>query len=453
MKQTLQRLLDTVDEETDELVGLHQELVRIPTVNTGAPDSGNETEVCRSLEQRLGAEGIPSLTLESAPSRGNLVAHIGEQSGPRLLLMSHTDVVPVDESRWKLPPFCGEVVDGKVYGRGSDDCKSLVASGAMALILLKRAGIPLRGELRLLAAADEESGGRYGIAWLAENHPDEIRADWAINEGGGRPLRTNDGLVYLVSVAEKGRLEARFQVEGRSGHAALPWAADNATYKLAQLLDRIQSYQPEIDLSMATFEHLPLLGVEEKADPGRFEVLLDALGRREPSLAGTLMALSRMTVAPTMVTSGIKSNSIPALAELTCDVRTLPHQDESYVRSQLDGLLKGIEGSHLKLETWAVSNASPFDAPFVTQLKRATELALDREDVTLVPSACAGFTDSRCVRPLGAQVYGFAPLTPGSDTVRPGVHGVDEAMEIDNLVLRTKMQVALAYLTLCGQSI
>jgi acetylornithine deacetylase/succinyl-diaminopimelate desuccinylase-like protein len=450
MKQTLQRLLDMVEQETDELVELHQELVRIPTVNTGAPDSGNETEVCRLLEQRLSAEGIPSLTLESAPSRGNLVAHIGDQSGPRLLLMSHTDVVPVDESRWKLPPFCGQVVDGRVYGRGSDDCKSLVASGAMALILLKRAGVPLHGELRLLAAADEESGGRYGIAWLAENHPDEIRADWAVNEGGGRPLGTDDGLVYLVSVAEKGRLEARFQVEGRSGHAALPWAADNANYKLAQLLDRIQSYQPEIDLSLATFEHLPLLGIEERADPGQLDVLLDALGGREPSLAGTLMALSRMTVAPTMVSSGIKSNSIPALAELTCDVRSLPHQDESYVRGQLGELLNGIEGSRMELETWAVSNGSPFDSPFVIQLKRATELALGREDITLVPSACVGFTDSRCVRPLGAQVYGFAPLTPGSDTVRPGVHGVDEAMEIENLVLRTKMQMALAYSTLGG---
>ena len=135
--QELQKLFDKVDEATDELVELQQELVRIQSVNTGAPDSGNETEVCRFLEQRFNAEGITNTTLESAPGRGNFIAHIGSTTGPSLMLMSHTDVVPVeDESKWDFPPFSGQVVDGKVWGRGSDDCKSLTSSGSMAMILL-----------------------------------------------------------------------------------------------------------------------------------------------------------------------------------------------------------------------------------------------------------------------------------------------------------------------------
>jgi len=228
MDQTLAQILEMVDAATDELIELHQSVVRIPTVNTGAPDSGNEIEVCRLLESRFAREGIASLTLESAPTRGNLLAHIGRQAHPRLLLMSHTDVVPVDESRWKRPPFCGDIVEGEVYGRGSQDAKSIVASGAMCLILLKRAGIPLNGELRFLAAADEEAGGRFGIAWLAQNHPDQIRSDWAINEGGGQPLKTPQGLAFLISTGEKGRMEAQFKISGRSSHAAYPWRADNA---------------------------------------------------------------------------------------------------------------------------------------------------------------------------------------------------------------------------------
>jgi len=162
--QDLKKLFDMVDEATDELVGLEQELVRIQSVNTGAPDSGHETEVCRLLEQRFNAEGIANVTLESAPERGNFIADMGGQAAPSLMFMSHTDVVPVeDESKWDYPPFSGEIVDGAVWGRGSDDCKSLTASGTMAMILLKRAGVSLNGNLRLLAAADEESGGFYGI--------------------------------------------------------------------------------------------------------------------------------------------------------------------------------------------------------------------------------------------------------------------------------------------------
>ena len=166
------KLFDMVDEATDELVGLQQALVSIQSVNTGAPDGGNEIEVCRLLEQRFDAEGIANLTLESEPGRGNFIADMGNQAAPSLMFMSHTDVVPVeDDSKWDFPPFSGEIVDGTVWGRGSDDAKSLTCSGSMAMILLKRARVSLKGNLRLLAAADEESGGLYGIQWLAANHP------------------------------------------------------------------------------------------------------------------------------------------------------------------------------------------------------------------------------------------------------------------------------------------
>jgi acetylornithine deacetylase/succinyl-diaminopimelate desuccinylase-like protein len=451
MAHQLDRLMIRVEEARDELVALHQALVRIPTVNTGASDSGHESEVCRLLEQRFDAEGIPSLTLESAPSRGNLLAHIGEQVRPRLLLMSHTDVVPVDESQWVRFPFSADIVEDKVYGRGSEDAKSLVSSGAMALILLKRAGIPLSGELRFLAAADEEAGGRYGIAWLVSYHPDQVSADWALNEGGGMPLEIPQGLAYLLSTGEKGRMEARFTLTGRSAHGASPWLADNALYKLAHLLVRLEGYEPERHVTLPVFQYLHLFGVSEKLSPGNVDQLLASLADNDRALAQTLMALSRMSIAPTMASVGVKSNVIPALASLICDVRTLPHQDESYVREQLEKLIDGIEGVHVDLEVTAVSNTSPHDAAFVDILRHALAVALGRDEVRLIPSLTVGFTDSRCIRPLGTEAYGFAPLLPGSDTIRKGVHGVDETMEIENLVLRTKMQVALACLALGGQ--
>jgi acetylornithine deacetylase/succinyl-diaminopimelate desuccinylase-like protein len=192
MSETLQKLMTMVEESTGELVELHQALVRIPSVNTGAPDSGNEIEVCRLLEERFKAEGISTLTLESAPTRGNLLACVGDQARPRLLLMSHVDVVPADESRWKLPPFSWQIVDSKIYGRGSDDAKSLASTGAMALVVLQRAGVSLQGELRFLAAADEEAGGTASPGWRNSIPRRSVRIGPS-TRGGGCPLRPPRG--------------------------------------------------------------------------------------------------------------------------------------------------------------------------------------------------------------------------------------------------------------------
>ncbi len=451
--QAIKQLFDMVDEATDELVELHQELVRIQTVNTGARDSGNETQVCQLLERRFNTAGIPNTTLESAPGRGSFIAHIGAAAGPRLMLMSHTDVVPVeDESKWDYPPFSGQIVDDKVWGRGSEDCKSLTSSGSMAMIILKRAGVSLNGELRLLATADEESGGSYGIQWLVEKHPEKIRADWALNEGSGMPLKTVKGQqAYLFSLGEKGRLEARFTLNGRSAHGAHPWYADNALYKLAELLKRLRRYQDEaeIDLSVPIFDQLHLFGIEGEVMPDSLDRLLEKVEKTNEGLARNLKGMSRMSVAPTITAAGIKSNSIPASATLICDVRTLPHQDEACVRRELDKLIHGIDGVGYELDVWAVSNSSPADSPLIDFMKQATEAALGQE-ILMIPDLTTGFTDSRCVRPPGTHVYGFSPLTPDSDTARTGVHGINEAMEVSNLVFFTKIQIALACLALQG---
>src|SRR5438045_2959761 len=155
----LDQLLAMVEDARDEIVDLHQALVRLPTVNTGArADTGNETLVCDLLRKKLELELIEFEVHESAPGRGNLIAHMGAAGAKRLLLMSHTDVVPVeDESLWEHPPFSAALDRGRIYGRGADDDKADVAAFCMAMILLHRSGIRLTNELVWLAAADEES--------------------------------------------------------------------------------------------------------------------------------------------------------------------------------------------------------------------------------------------------------------------------------------------------------
>ncbi|MCC6174756.1 MAG: M20/M25/M40 family metallo-hydrolase [Chloroflexi bacterium] len=449
---TIDELLASVDAARDEIVRLHQDLVRIPSVNTGPrPDTGNETPCCELLRERLADVGIASDIYESAPNRGNLIARLkGPEGGKRLLLMSHSDVVPVeDESLWEHPPFSGTIDRGRVYGRGADDDKGDVTAHGMAMILLARAGVRLGGELIYMVNADEESGGRWGAGWVAEHHAEKVAADVAINEGSGAPIHTPQGLIYPICTGEKGRLEARITKMGRSGHASRPWATPNPVPVLAQVIDKIAAYEPEIDVSHPYFrEVLEALGIEHTPNAENIDRIADELAARgQGALAVTLKAASRMTITPTMLDAGVKSNSIPDRAHVVCDVRALPGQDDRYLRQELEHICEG-HGVEIDIDYTAVSNASPADSPFVELCRLSLAKAIGNEDFRFAPAVTVGFTDSRFFRPHGTQVYGFNPHHPNADPNRSGVHGNNEFLEIDSLMLRTRNAVALACLTL-----
>jgi acetylornithine deacetylase/succinyl-diaminopimelate desuccinylase-like protein len=315
------------------------------------------------------------------------------------------------------------------------------------MVLLRRAGVELHGELIYLAAADEESGGRWGVGWLAEHHPRLIRADVAVNEGGGSPIHTWQGLLYPLCSGEKGRLEARVTRTGRSGHASRPWAADNPVPVLAETIERIAAYEPEIDVSHPFFrEVLSALGVPQAPTAENIDRIADSL-TDQPALGTTLKAASRMTLTPTMLSAGVKSNSIPDRASVTCDVRGLPGQDDAFVYQELSRLLTGLDVD-VDVQYTAVSNASPPDAPFTGSIGAALSAALPGTQFKMVPALTIGFTDSRFLRPLGTQVYGFSPHHPSAEPLRAGVHGNNEFMEVESLILRTKFALALACLTL-----
>ena len=443
----LDDLLAQVDRSSEEIFSVHRDLVGIPSVNTGFMPTGNETPVCEYARDLLARDGVSAEILESAPGRGNLVSGLEGVSGrPGLMFMSHTDVVPVgDESKWRFPPFSATLSGNRIYGRGATDCKGLLTAQLMATLILKRNGIPLKDSLILAAGADEEHGGRYGFGWLADNHPDKLAAPFAVNEGGGVPIRVGQGFVYALGVGEKGRLQIEIDVKGASAHASIPWRGDNALYPLAQALTRIQAYEAERDTSTELFNHLSTLAIEHMASPDNIDEIIAELESDNPPLASVLRALSRMTVTPTMVQGGVKSNSVPEAIRLTCDVRTLPHQTEDYLRGELDRVLEGIPGVEYEIDFMAVPNSSPFETPFAQHIRGATARVLGMDDVQLVPSLNTGFTDSRFTRNLGVVTYGYTAAHPDDDPALTNAHGTDESIGVASLMNSTRTMLALAY--------
>ena len=360
--------------------------------------------------------------------------------------MSHTDVVPVeDEDKWSYPPFGAEIHDGRIYGRGASDCKGLLTSQILAMQILKRNAVKLKDGLCLISGADEEHGGKYGFEWLAKNHPDLFRAPFAINEGGGTPIEAAVSLTYILGIGEKGRLQVEITLKGSSSHASVPWQGKNAMFSLNKVIERLENYQPERDTTTSLFKYLSTFAIEHPPSPSNVDEIIEEQEEKNPRFASMLKALSRMTITPTMVSGGIKSNSVPEQINLTCDVRTLPHQTEEYLRQELDSILDGIEGAEYQINYMARPNSSDFETTFKNNIEVATKNALMREDINFVPAISNGFTDSRFTRPLGVTTYGFSGSHPDDDPMLSRAHGTDESIGIKSLVSSAKIMLHLAY--------
>ena len=448
---SLQSLLDQVESSTNEIVELEQALVRIPSVNTGFMPTGNETEVAEFIRDWISQTGLDSEILSRHPDRGNIISvYPGDDDKTRLMLMSHTDVVPVeDETKWNYEPFAAEISGGRVYGRGASDCKALLTCQLMAMAIMKRSGVRLAHGLRLVSGADEEHGGRWGFGWLADTHPESLSSEFAVNEGGGTPVEIGNSLTYLLGTGEKGRMELHITLRGESAHASVPWTGVNASYRLSRALNAIEEYQPELDTSLEIFDHLGSFGIEEKPSPTNIDHLVTEVNETSPRLGSLLKALSRLVLTPTMVSGGIKSNSVPEEIMLTCDIRTLPFQDETYVRRQLDQAFDGIEGLEYEIDYMSVPNSSDFETELTESIRNAQRAAIGRDDIQWIPAISNGFTDSRFTRDLGIITYGFTGSHPDDDPMLARAHGTDESVGIASLISGTRSMLALAY-DLCG---
>jgi len=429
------------EEHQDELVALARDLVRIDTTNTGVMPTGNETEAATHLARVLRGAGIDSEIDGRVPERGNIVARLAGRSGrTALVLASHTDVVPAgDPGQWTHPPFGGVVENGHLLGRGAADMKGTVAAQAMALILLKRSGAPLAHGVAFVCVADEEAGGSYGMGWVAREHAEWVRGGLCLNEGGGSFIPVDGRDWCVLGVGEKGRFEIGATYHGRGAHAARPWQGDNAFYKAAAALERLRVYEPERDTSGPIFSAVSRL--TGPVIPSNVDDVIARLGKTSPRLADHLRQVSRMLVTPTLIAGGVKSNSVPDVCRLTCDVRALPHQGPSYVETQVRRLLGEAD---VRVDQTAVANTSPATETLVSDLAGAMQRVLGRP-VEVVPSLSGGFTDSRFVREIGVPAYGFSPGHPDSDPGRHHAHGPNEAVAIRDLVLQTAVYLDLAY--------
>lgn len=408
----------------DEAVQLLGRLIRHRTVNP----PGDERPAQELLAGMLEGAGFEVRLLGRTEARPNLVARLrGRSDGPVLCLLSHIDTVLATPEDWRHDPWSGEVIDGEVWGRGAIDMKSQTAAEVTAAISLAREGWrPAHGDLLVVVVVDEERGGGDGAIWLTEHHPDLVRCDFLLNEGGGSVVPYAGRRLYGVCIAEKGVFRFRLTTDGVAGHASNPNTGDNALLKLAPLLQAMRDRRPALDPTDAPLALLAGLGASANGDAA---AALAEVRRNDPWLASFVEPMLGVTLAPTRVFASEKINVIPARAELQVDCRTPPGMERDAVRARVEEVLGG-DGYRLEFFEEVVGNSSPPGTP----LWEAIERWVRRNDpeARVVPTMLPAFTDSRTFRAAfpDCVAYGFFPHRHMTlQETWPLLHAADERID------------------------
>ena len=351
-------------------VELTSKLVRFETVNP----PGNETPCAEYIGGLLERAGFQCAyhPLDGDETRANLIATIGGSADRKPLCLSgHTDVVPLGAAEWSVPPFAAEIADGKIYGRGSTDMKSGVAAIISAVVELAPhlAGTP--GVVLVITAAEER--GCQGSNYLVSQGGliGEAGALLVAEPTANRPLNGHKGVLWVEGRAK-----------GITGHGSKPEIGENAVYKAARVVTKLEKLRLEEGRSLPAA--LPTLNV------GWFH-------------------------------GGININSVPDEAKFGLDIRMVPGLRDNTVMAQL----AEIGGSDVSFEQMGFS-PPVYTEPDDPWYSEVYEVMAETTGERYPPDIATYFTDAEAL----TRGYGHPPtviLGPGDPEL---AHQTDEYCHI-----------------------
>jgi acetylornithine deacetylase/succinyl-diaminopimelate desuccinylase-like protein len=418
-----------------EAVETLRQYLRINTTNP----PGNELASARFLKAFLEKEGIEAQlldTVELGAGRANLYARLkGNGSKKAIALVQHMDVVPVTPAYWTVPAFDGEVKDGFVYGRGALDMKGEGIAHLMALVALKRSGVPLTRDIVFVANADEELGSTGALVFV-DRHPDLLKdVEYLFTEGGSNAFRNGKLEYYSVGVAEKRTFWNRLTVKGTPSHGSRPTRA-NPVPRLVAALDRIARYETPLHVTPGVQKFFHDISRNysgpQKIWLNDVTAALKQKAARDWILSDVYWnAILRNTISLTGLQGSNKTNVIPAEASAELDIRLLPDQRPEDMIATLTRIV-GDTAVHF---TTLLTPKAPFESPVNTDLFRAVERAAKERDpqAFVTSSMMTGATDRPSYRKLGIIAYGLSPFKVEAADEQKGVHGNDERLSVTNV--------------------
>lgn len=409
---------------------IFQQLIEINTTDS----VGDCTAAAKAMAERLKAAGFTEddvKVLGPHPRKGNLVARLrGTGLRKPILLLAHLDVVEAKREDWSFDPFKFLEKDGYYYGRGTSDDKAMAAIFIANLISFKHAGFKPDRDIIVALTADEEGGDYNGVEWLLKNHPQLIKAEFGINEGGGGAARGAKKLFNAVQASEKIYQSFRFEVKNKGGHSSRP-VKDNVIYQLAAALQRLAGFDFPVNLNEVTrtyFERVSKLESGETAAAMK-GVIRNSPDAKSVAYLGNIPAYNatmRTTCVATMLEAGHAENALPQMARATVNCRILPTETAEATRVTL---IKVINDSRITITPIREPKPSP-PSPLAAGVMKPIETITAQmwPGVPVVPVMSTGATDSLYLRNASIPVYGTSGIFGDIDDSR--AHGKDERIGV-----------------------
>lgn len=401
-----------IEETKEDLLKLCSDLIKTPSINPG----GDIEKVTKVITDYLKDYNIEYEIVRPREDMPNIIAKVGKENGKKILLNGHSDVVPVgDINRWEFDPFSGDIVDGKLRGRGTSDMKCGLAGLIYAMKLLKYHEEKLNGQIVLNIVPDEETGGEFGTMWLYEN---------GYFDGGdaciiGEPTSYNN-----CEVGQKGSLHITVKSYGIPAHGSIGnYVGDNAILNISKLFLKLDE----------------LREIEGFFNEDQKEVLENSKKVAKEALKAESVegAIDHVTVNIGTIKGGTKSNVVADYCEAELDIRVPIGCELNTVLNRLDKIIEELNLQEKIKYEYEYNSPSNYTDANTDLVKSVVENAEYIWKKTVLPAYQWASSDARYYRAKNIPTIQYGPANT------QGIHSYNEDVDVEDIINSTKVYVGI----------